>query len=394
MITQKRGWQILVMIFIFGGFILMAFRANVYGQTINELRKQRDTIAREIERKKKEADKKRQEAEKLAQQIKEIDVDIGYTEDKIQETDGQIENQIQLIAQLTESIQAEEVKLKEAESNQDETIRTVYETTDQNPLILIMGSQGLSEAVDRAAYLEALELKIQATILEIQKIKSNLEQQRQAEQDHQKSLEQLKHQQEIYRGSLVSQKKYRSNLLVNTKKTQEELERQIEEAKKAYSDVNSELYRLQEAARTRGRTDGPKKVGSLNVGWPIQGQITTHFGEPTRVQKFHTGIDLDCQIGDKIISVADGKVSFVGGDVSYGYGLYIIIDHGTGISSLYGHLSGFEVKVGDGVKLGQLIGYCGNTGYAYAFLPGGDGSHLHGEIREEGVPVNPLIYYP
>ena len=71
----------------------------------------------------------------------------------------------------------------------------------------------------------------------------------------------------------------------------------------------------------------------------------------------------------------------------------MIVDHGDGISTLYGHMSGIEVASGDTIKRGDRLGFVGNTGFAIS-LNGGDGSHLHLEIREDNIPVDPAIYLP
>lgn len=364
------------------------------GQTIGELRQKRTTVAREIERKNQELAKKRQEAAKLDNQIKLLNDDIVETEGRIDEQSRKIDEVEQTIEALQVEINQKNQDLAIQKQHQNRAILEIYEVTEQNPLVMVMGSSGLSEAVDRAAYLEALETKIESTIQVIRDIKSQFEQKKAEQEKYQLDLEQLRRQLESYRNGLNHQKQQKSNLLTNTKKTQAELESQIEATKKVYQDINSELYRLQEAARLRGRKSGSKKVGTLQISWPFSGLITTEFGESTRVQTFHTGKDIDCVRGDAILAAAKGKVTHAGGDQSYGYGLYVIIDHNDGITSLYGHLSGFEVSVGSEVGSGQTIGWCGNTGFAYAFSPQGDGTHLHFEFREDNVPVNPDIYLP
>jgi murein DD-endopeptidase MepM/ murein hydrolase activator NlpD len=122
--------------------------------------------------------------------------------------------------------------------------------------------------------------------------------------------------------------------------------------------------------------------------WPLQGTITSGFG--WRVSpfgggwEFHKGIDIASYYGAPIRAAGDGEVEFAGWD-SGGYGRMIIIYHRDGIESVYGHLSSIDVKVGDKVKKGQVIGYEGCSGLC-------TGPHLHFEIREWGTAVNPLKY--
>jgi len=121
--------------------------------------------------------------------------------------------------------------------------------------------------------------------------------------------------------------------------------------------------------------------------WPVQGQVTGSFGE--RIDPFngegafHSGVDIGSSYGAPIIAPADGVVTFT--DTLGGYGKAIMIDHGNGISTRYGHLSGFAVTAGQRVHRGDVIGYVGESGRS-------TGPHLHYEVRINDVPVNPYRY--
>ena len=121
--------------------------------------------------------------------------------------------------------------------------------------------------------------------------------------------------------------------------------------------------------------------------WPVQGQVTGSFGE--RIDPFngegafHSGVDIGSTYGTQIIAPADGVVTFT--DTMGGYGKAIMIDHGNGISTRYGHLSGFAVAAGQRVHRGDVIGYVGESGRS-------TGPHLHYEVRINDVPVNPYKY--
>jgi murein DD-endopeptidase MepM/ murein hydrolase activator NlpD len=121
--------------------------------------------------------------------------------------------------------------------------------------------------------------------------------------------------------------------------------------------------------------------------WPVEGQVTGSFGE--RIDPFngegafHSGVDIGSSYGHPIIAPADGVVTFT--DQLGGYGKAIMIDHGNGISTRYGHLSGFAVTAGQTVHRGDVIGYVGASGRS-------TGPHLHYEVRINDTPVNPYKY--
>ena len=119
--------------------------------------------------------------------------------------------------------------------------------------------------------------------------------------------------------------------------------------------------------------------------WPVASRrISTYHGEGG-----HNGIDLDEYPagGNPVMAIADGVVSFAGGTLCCSYGLYIIIQHADGYSSLYAHLSSINVAEGQSVSQGTVIGLTGNTGRS-------TGPHLHFEIRLNDVSIDPLPLLP
>lgn len=128
-------------------------------------------------------------------------------------------------------------------------------------------------------------------------------------------------------------------------------------------------------------------LGIVPSIWPVIGEITGHFGERldpfSGEGAFHAGMDIASHYGDAIHATADGVVTFV--DKRAGYGMLVIIDHGFGVSTWYGHLSRFNTQVGMHVKRGDVIGFEGDTGRS-------TGPHLHYEVRIYNTPINPWRY--
>ncbi len=105
----------------------------------------------------------------------------------------------------------------------------------------------------------------------------------------------------------------------------------------------------------------------------------------TKVRKFHAGMDFSAKTGTPIFATGDGVVQKADNTAS-GYGNHIVIRHGFGYETLYGHLSKYKVRAGQRVKRGDIIGYVGSTGRSEA-------PHLHYEVHKNGEPVNPLNFY-
>jgi murein DD-endopeptidase MepM/ murein hydrolase activator NlpD len=132
------------------------------------------------------------------------------------------------------------------------------------------------------------------------------------------------------------------------------------------------------------------QLASLGIApslWPVEGRITGHFGERldpfSGEGAFHAGLDIASRYGDDVRATADGVVEEAG--LRAGYGRLIIIDHGFGVTTWYGHLSGFKIEAGMRVKAGDVIGYEGDSGRS-------TGPHLHYEVRIYNTPVNPWRY--
>jgi len=121
--------------------------------------------------------------------------------------------------------------------------------------------------------------------------------------------------------------------------------------------------------------------------WPVRGQITAGFGQRmdpfSGEGAFHPGVDISVPFGTKVEATADGIVLEAGPES--GYGNEILIDHGYGLTTKYGHLSKIFVVVGQELKRGQVIGAVGMTGKT-------TGPHLHYEVHVHDTPVNPARY--
>lgn len=179
----------------------------------------------------------------------------------------------------------------------------------------------------------------------------------------------------------LRQRKREKDRLLEKMETDKELSQQ------AYEEIVAASKEIEKLIRqSRYHYSGPT-TGSGGMIWPIEGEITSPFGwrvHPiTGDARFHSGIDIGGDYGDPIRAAAAGQVIYAGWISGYGYA--VIIDHGGGISTLYGHNESLAVSEGQMVAQGQVIAYCGSTGNS-------TGPHCHFEVREGGEPVEPLGY--
>jgi murein DD-endopeptidase MepM/ murein hydrolase activator NlpD len=121
--------------------------------------------------------------------------------------------------------------------------------------------------------------------------------------------------------------------------------------------------------------------------WPVLGSVSGGFGDRldpfSGEGTFHAGVDISAPYGSEVHAAADGIVTIV--ETRAGYGRVVVVDHGFGTSTWYGHLSSFKAQEGARVRRGEIIGYVGTSGRA-------TGPHVHYEVRIYGTPVNPWRY--
>jgi murein DD-endopeptidase MepM/ murein hydrolase activator NlpD len=163
----------------------------------------------------------------------------------------------------------------------------------------------------------------------------------------------------------------------------------LAEAREQYEEAVAAL--AAESARIQGVIQGTGSSGTGQYGgelyWPTSGAIVSGFGYRTHpvygTTRFHAGVDIGGACGQPIFAAEDGTVISAG--VNGGYGNATVIDHGNGLSTLYGHQSSLGVSSGQSVSRAQQIGLVGTTGLS-------TGCHLHFEVRVNGAPVDPVPY--
>jgi murein DD-endopeptidase MepM/ murein hydrolase activator NlpD len=146
----------------------------------------------------------------------------------------------------------------------------------------------------------------------------------------------------------------------------------------------SESRQTQDIVKMARSTDQLATKPSI---WPVSGEVTSGFGWRNSPwgdgSELHPGIDIANSMGAPIVATADGEV--VKSEASGGYGNIVQIDHGNGVTTIYGHNSRMIVNAGQNVKKGQVISYVGSTGRS-------TGPHVHYEVRINGTPVDPTSF--
>ena len=174
----------------------------------------------------------------------------------------------------------------------------------------------------------------------------------------------------------------KSTMLASTREDRHRLEGDLKELEEESARVAARLAAAQAASSGGSSTPapaGPVRPGSSGLVWPVNGPLTSPFGQ--RWGRLHAGVDISAPTGTPIRAAASGKVVLLGW--TGGYGNYTCVQHGGGLSTCYAHQVRYGTSMGASVSQGQVIGYVGTTGCS-------TGCHLHFMVFRDGSTVDPM----
>ena len=353
-----------------------------------------------------------QESEKKAQ----AEAVIGSVNDKLYAIQQQLEaaqrdyqavaNELKATEEKIAATQAElektRARLKVREGVFTKRVRDIYMHGQLSYLDVVLGAKDFSDFSNR---LELLRRIIDADITlisDIRKERAAIETAKQELETQRARQAQLRDQAAAKRDEIESRRKEQQAILYQAQNDKAVAEQAYNEYQQS-SQAIAELLRQRAADRAAeaaaaaaqassggggGGSDYYQPVsGSGAMIWPVNGVVTSPYGYRTHpifgTTIYHSGIDIGVDYGTPV-HAADGGVVVEAGWIS-GYGYAVIIDHGNGLSTLYGHNQELAVSEGQSVSQGQVIAYAGSTGNS-------TGPHVHFEVRANGDPVDPSAY--
>ena len=326
----------------------------------------------ELEKKLEQADKKYDSAkeQKLA-----YDKQISALQDDIDEVNGMISSLDAEIAEQNEKIDELNTQLEVKKGNFETRLRALQYRGSTSYIDVILGADSFSDFLLRLTLVSNIINHDRDIMNEISKLKTEVE-------DAKAVIVAKKDEQVASRDLLDSQKSHLDSLASKQKAAMEELSKDINEYKEAIRQQEEETRRAA-GAMSSSYYVAHKGTGQLQWPVPAGGYISSGFGyrSETKINN-HTGMDIAIATGNAIVAADTGTVSRVIYG-NYGYGNYLIVNHGNGMSTLYAHCSKIYATVGQSVQRGETIAAIGSTGYS-------TGPHLHFEVN--GVKVNPASY--
>jgi murein DD-endopeptidase MepM/ murein hydrolase activator NlpD len=265
-------------------------------------------------------------------------------------------------------------------------------------MLLMNGS--LSDFLNQAKYLEDTNDEIGKSVEDLRADKERLDANKATLDDKNKELLTLKNQLEEKKDGLAYEQDNKNSLLEETKSSESQYQSLLSELKRQQDQAAAEISSAEILVRQKMSQKDQQKLnnGNNTIIWPVpKNTITTGFHDPNypfrNIIGEHPAIDIRAKQGTVIGAAADGYVAKVKFDGSKNYA-YIMLIHGDGLATVYGHVSAVFVTVDQYVTQGQAIGRTGATPGSVGAGPFTTGPHLHFEVRKNGLPVNPLDYLP
>ncbi len=340
-------------------------------------------IRNNIKNKQQELNESRAKEKSLGDQVNSLEQQINSKQSDIDELEASISEAQAKLETLEVELAAAEEKVNTQNENLNARLRNMYKNGSVGFIDVLMDSGSFSEFLNNLSLVEKVYTSDQDVLEELQKAYDEIDAKKKEIETLQAELSESKATMEEQKSSLEADKasveKKKSEIAADSAETQRELDK-----------LEADAQALTSSIRNSGSSSSSSKYNGGIMAWPVPSCHTVSSGYGGRIHpttgkyKFHGGLDIPGSYGSAIVAANSGKVIWAGnrGD---SYGNYVIIDHGGGVSTLYGHSSKVLVRKGQRVSRGQRIANVGSTGRS-------TGPHCHFEVRINGSRVNPNPY--
>ncbi|PYG88178.1 murein DD-endopeptidase MepM/ murein hydrolase activator NlpD [Ruminiclostridium sufflavum DSM 19573] len=374
---KKRLSMLMAAIYIFSCVIIPVSAAS----SLESAKNQQKQVSSKISQLAKEKKALESEIKQKTSDIEKLQADAEKTKDTMQKKSEEISKVNADIDLINKEIDAIEKEYEYKNELFKTRMRVMYQNMNKSSLEIFIESKSFSEFFSRIELISLVKENDEKLIKEIALGKENTEIKKQAKLNE---LEKKKVQLKTLNAKVSDIKTSRAKMESDVESQKSRLkaaEKKEDEMIELSKELESKISQLQ---------DKTTKYAGGVMKWPTPGYtgISSPYGyriHPIyKVRKFHTGVDINAPSGASIVAANSGKVILAGWNG--GYGNCIIIDHGDGIATLYGHQSKLLVSVGDKVSKGDVIGKVGSTGLS-------TGPHLHFEVRVNGQTKDPMGYF-
>lgn len=365
-------------------------------QMINEKKKMIDNITAQQKVYQAKIKETQQKSISLNNEISILNTKITSRELGIKSTELQVEN-LDLEIKATElEMGKKNEEIKYTKERVKTSLQELYKEEDQNDLLkILLANDNLSDFFDEISRLKSVQSDLQSKVDDLQKLQNWLQDKNTSLNQSRDQLNQLRQQLVLDQDKLKDEQDTKVMFLSRTQNDEKKFNKLLADLRKEQNEANSLITSYEQKARQLLAQKGGQNINKNEaLSWPVPSRIiNAYFHDPDypfRSVFEHPAIDIKASQGTPIRASASGYVA-IAKDNGYGYN-YILIVHNNGLSTVYGHVSKINVKIGDFVLQGDVIGLSGGMPGTLGAGRLTTGPHLHFEVRLNGTPVNPLSY--
>ena len=362
---------------------VLLITVNASGKTLDEFKDEYEQLVYDEETQRAMLEDNYSLQEEIKEEIADLDMRLSEAQIDIDRADKDLMEILLEIDEARKNLEAAQEESRLLLEQASDRLRYIYENEETDFWDILLKCENISDYSFYRQYTEDI-MRYDAELMEQLKEK---------EKELEEELERIEEKTE----AKTALEKFKTEKEFEIAVMYEEKNRLLDEYRQNASDAEAELKELTEAAdkvydiivNIEKNKEFVDTYTGGELEWPVEGRYYVSSGYVGRISpvgngyEFHTGIDIPAPEGYEIHAAEGGEVINAGW--INGYGNTVIIDHGGGVSTLYAHNSDLAVEYGEMVERGQVIAYCGSTGYA-------TGSHCHFEVRINGEHTDPWEY--
>lgn len=384
-----------------------------YGSNNSNSNREVDFLNEQIQSKKEEIEEIKEEREKYSQKIDRLQNQkaslknqldllenrLAKTELEIRDTENQI-NKVNLEVRKADfEIREKKKKIQKEKDHIAKIINLIYKQNQADTLEVLLLNESFADFINKLKYLQDINEEIEIGVKELKQDRKELKEKKEGLEEKNKKLAQLKKELQNKKDELEENQESKKFLLQKTDSSEDRYQQLLRQAEEERQQASREMASLEKKVREKLKNKPEQDLSFDDDGllWPVPNRhVTVEFHDPDYPFRYlfeHPAIDIRASQGTPIKAAASGYVGRVKYNRNNSKYAYIMVVHGDGMATVYGHISKPLVSEEDYVVQGQNIalsgGMPGTSGSGYLTT----GPHLHFEVRKDGIPTDPLSYF-
>lgn len=365
--------------------LLPVFANLSFASEIDEKRAELDEIQQKMQEMEVRKAAARQEAEAASASLNEVMSRLNELQAESNELQQQSDELQSSIDENQAQLEEKKIQFDDRMNIYSKRLRDIYMSGQLNYLDILLGADNFAEFSSRMYLLQKIISKDIAMLEDIKKSTEEIKAKQLVLDQQMNEIKKTKAELDAKKAKVDEVREQRAQILYKAEEEQQESEYEYERLLALSENVAAMLRNLESG----NSGYAPSSGGTGQFMWPCSGEITSYYGWRTHpvfgTTRYHSGMDIAVDYGTPIHAADSGTVVYSGWLGGYGYA--VMIDHGSGLVTLYGHNQSLNVSEGQYVSKGTVIAYAGSTGWS-------TGPHCHFEVRLHGEVTEPLDYLP